>query len=90
VAYREGVSRNNRQGAELDTFLRLEAAGVEFIPENGGGAGVRLWLLYNCVYYTLSVELVVRVWAFTTEAIVSKLSANHTLEGEHEQGCTER
>ncbi|PJN93986.1 hypothetical protein CNY89_17175 [Amaricoccus sp. HAR-UPW-R2A-40] len=30
----------------LDTILRvqraLEAAGVEFIPENGGGAGVRL------------------------------------------------
>ena len=27
----------------LDAILRaLEAAGVEFIPENGGGAGVRL------------------------------------------------
>jgi hypothetical protein len=24
------------------TQLALEAAGVEFIPENGGGAGVRL------------------------------------------------
>ena len=32
---------------------------------------MRLWLLYNCVYYTLSVEFVVRVWAFTTEAIGS-------------------
>ncbi len=27
---------------ELDTRLALEAVGVEFIDENGGGAGVRL------------------------------------------------
>ena len=30
-------------GATLEALRRaLEAAGVEFIPENGGGAGVRL------------------------------------------------
>ena len=30
-------------GATLDALRRaLETAGVEFIPENGGGAGVRL------------------------------------------------
>jgi hypothetical protein len=33
----------NPQRASLDVIRRaLEAAGVEFIPENGGGAGVRL------------------------------------------------
>jgi transcriptional regulator with XRE-family HTH domain len=46
------VHRNTVTRAETDTtgpghataaiLVALEAAGVEFIPENGGGAGVRL------------------------------------------------
>jgi hypothetical protein len=35
--------RSSPQNATLDVLRRaLEAAGVEFISENGGGAGVRL------------------------------------------------
>jgi transcriptional regulator with XRE-family HTH domain len=35
--------KSTPQRASLDVLRRaLEAAGVEFIPENGGGAGVRL------------------------------------------------
>lgn len=31
-------------GANLEKVQRaLEALGIQFIPENGGGAGVRLW-----------------------------------------------
>lgn len=37
------AGRSSPQNATLDVLRRaLEAAGVEFIPENGGGAGVRL------------------------------------------------
>ncbi len=52
LAERSGVHRNTVTRSENDATgpghataaLRvcLEAAGVEFIPENGGGAGVRL------------------------------------------------
>lgn len=37
---------NGQSGGQAETLRKLqsalEAAGVEFIPENGGGAGVRL------------------------------------------------
>ena len=37
------VGRSSPMGNNLAAIRRaLEAAGVEFIPENGGGAGVRL------------------------------------------------
>ena len=36
-----GVERSSAANAEK-VRTTLEAAGVEFIPENGGGAGVRL------------------------------------------------
>ncbi|MCW2273319.1 helix-turn-helix domain-containing protein [Rhodoblastus acidophilus] len=52
LAERAGVHRNTVTRAETDATgpghatsaicTTLEAAGVEFIPENGGGAGVRL------------------------------------------------
>jgi len=39
--YESGLTTPNR--STLDAIRRtLEAAGVEFIPENGGGAGVRM------------------------------------------------
>jgi len=38
----EKGSRSPRQGSIGAMRAALEAAGVEFIPENGGGAGVRL------------------------------------------------
>ncbi|MCE8507834.1 helix-turn-helix transcriptional regulator [Ruegeria pomeroyi] len=53
LAKRAGIHRNTvtnieteRYGGSADAIAAirsaLEAAGVEFIPENGGGAGVRL------------------------------------------------
>ncbi len=52
LAEKSGVHRNTVTKIEADTAVHgptiaavihaLEAAGVEFIPENGGGAGVRL------------------------------------------------
>lgn len=52
LAEKSGVSTNTiarfERGEELKTSTietirsALEAAGIEFIPENGGGAGVRL------------------------------------------------
>ena len=52
LADRSGVHRNTVTRAETDATgpgyatsaiqACIEAAGVEFIPENGGGAGVRL------------------------------------------------
>lgn len=52
LAERSGVHRNTVTRIETDATApghsisamqaALEAAGVEFIPENGGGAGVRL------------------------------------------------
>lgn len=52
LAERSGVHRNTITRVETETTgpgyataaiqSALEAAGVEFIPENGGGAGVRL------------------------------------------------
>ncbi|TPN57464.1 helix-turn-helix transcriptional regulator [Mesorhizobium sp. B1-1-7] len=37
------AGRSSPQNATLDVLQRaFETAGVEFIPENGGGAGVRL------------------------------------------------
>ncbi|MGR3804819.1 helix-turn-helix domain-containing protein [Marinibacterium profundimaris] len=52
LAEKAGVHRNTVTRAETDANgpgtaqaairAALEAAGVEFIPENGGGAGVRL------------------------------------------------
>ncbi|TIV00525.1 MAG: helix-turn-helix transcriptional regulator [Mesorhizobium sp.] len=53
LAKAAGVHRNSISNFETGKFggslealdcvrLALEAAGVEFIPENGGGAGVRL------------------------------------------------
>jgi transcriptional regulator with XRE-family HTH domain len=39
----EDVGRRGPQPVTIDAIRRVyEAAGVEFIPENGGGAGVRL------------------------------------------------
>lgn len=38
----EKGQRTPRQGTVAAIRQALEAAGVEFIPENGGGAGVRL------------------------------------------------
>lgn len=38
----EKDQRTPRQGTVAAIRQALEAAGVEFIPENGGGAGVRL------------------------------------------------
>ncbi|MBQ4824148.1 helix-turn-helix transcriptional regulator [Leisingera sp. HS039] len=39
----EGSGKISASGAAIQAIQRaLEAAGVEFIPENGGGAGVRL------------------------------------------------
>lgn len=38
----EGVGPERSSAGNVDTVRKaLEAAGVEFIPENGGGAGVR-------------------------------------------------
>ncbi len=53
LSEKSGVHRNTitnfetgKSGGDPDTLAKLqralEAAGVEFIPENGGGAGVRL------------------------------------------------
>ncbi len=53
LAERSGVHRNTVTNIETERYAgspaaiaairsALEAAGVEFIPENGGGAGVRL------------------------------------------------
>lgn len=53
LSERSGVHRNTitnfetgKSGGDPDTLTKLqralEAAGVEFIPENGSGAGVRL------------------------------------------------
>ncbi|MFK0690388.1 helix-turn-helix domain-containing protein [Mesorhizobium sp. IMUNJ 23033] len=53
LSEKSGVHRNTitnfetgKSGGDPETLLKLrralEAAGVEFIPENGGGAGVRL------------------------------------------------
>ena len=53
LSERSGVHRNTitnfetgKSGGDPDTIAKLqralESAGVEFIPENGGGAGVRL------------------------------------------------
>lgn len=52
LAEKSGVHRNTVTRIETDAnapghasaalIAALEAAGVEFIPENGGGAGVRL------------------------------------------------
>jgi transcriptional regulator with XRE-family HTH domain len=52
LAEKAGVSPNTISRLERGEYLKpatvttiknaLEAAGVEFIPENGGGAGVRL------------------------------------------------
>lgn len=39
----EGAGKPPPSGATIETIRSvLESAGVEFIPENGGGAGVRL------------------------------------------------
>ena len=57
LAEKSGVSTNTiarlERGEELKASTieairsALEAAGVEFIPENGGGAGVRLTRSYS-------------------------------------------
>jgi hypothetical protein len=38
----ERGAREPREATKAALYAALEAAGVEFIPENGGGAGVRL------------------------------------------------
>ena len=43
VSLQRSETMGSAESATLNTVRRaLEAAGVEFIPENGGGAGVRL------------------------------------------------
>jgi transcriptional regulator with XRE-family HTH domain len=42
VGYIEGGVRSVPVSTALKVRQTLEAAGVEFIPENGGGAGVRM------------------------------------------------